>query len=399
VSSRPSPPALPPTEQHITVLLVEDNPGDARLIREALFEARGAVYDLEWEDRLEAGLGRLAMGGIDVVVLDLSLPESQGMETFTTVHAAAPHVPIVVLTGYSDETIAISAVHEGAQDFLMKGRVDADLLARSLRHAIERHRMAEELERARNQQLQMKDRFLSHVSHELRSPLTAIYQFVTIVLDGLGGDLTAEQREYLEVALRNVKQLRTMIADLLDATRAETGKLRIDPRQISIGEAVQEATLAVRKPAGERSLTVSTDVPVDLPSVYADPERIRQVLANLLDNAMKFTPAGGAIQVRATESTDEVGTVRVSVSDTGSGISPQARERIFDRLHQEPDATQSSRRGLGLGLYICRELVTQQGGRIWVESEAGQGSTFHFTLPVAQPMDRTALVVEETAAW
>jgi MinD-like ATPase involved in chromosome partitioning or flagellar assembly/ActR/RegA family two-component response regulator len=136
-------------DELMKVLLIEDNPGDARLIREMLAEERGAPFDLEHADRLSTGLGRLAAGGIDVVLLDLSLPDSRGLSTFVRVHAQAPEVPIVLLTGRDDEELAVEAMREGAQDYLVKGQVDSSLLVRSMRYAIERHRaQAKQLRKA-----------------------------------------------------------------------------------------------------------------------------------------------------------------------------------------------------------------------------------------------------------
>ena len=172
---------------------------------------------------VEDAIIRLREERFDVILLDLSLPDSQGQETLAKAYGQAHDTPIVVLTGHSDETMAIQTVHEGAQDYLVKGQVDGHTLVRSIRYAIERHRLITELDRGRQQQLKIKDQFLSHVSHELRSPLAVIHQFVTILLDRIAGDLTSEQNEYLGIILRNVNQLRKMIEDLLEVTRAETG--------------------------------------------------------------------------------------------------------------------------------------------------------------------------------
>jgi phosphoserine phosphatase RsbU/P len=160
-----------------TVLLVEDNDGDARLIREMLHDASGARFRLECADRLDSGLQRIAAGGVDVVLLDLSLPESQGLDTLFRVHAQAPAIPVVVLTGSKDEELGNTAVQSGAQDYLIKGQVDGPLLARALRYAIERGRIEEELRRRVEQLAEMdrrKDEFLATLAHELRNPLAPI---------------------------------------------------------------------------------------------------------------------------------------------------------------------------------------------------------------------------------
>lgn len=239
-----------------------------------------------------------------------------------------------------------------------------------------------QLEEARRQQLHMKDQFFSHVSHELRTPLTAVYQFVTILLDGLAGDLNEEQRDYLQIMLRNVKQLQTMVGELLEAARADSGKLAIDPRGVSLQAFVSENLGMLLAAAAVKGITLSADVPGDLPLVHADPQRLNQVLTNLIDNALKFTPPNGSITVRGRVFDADRSFVCVSVADTGCGISPEGTQRIFDRLYQEERTLETNRKGLGLGLHICKELVSRHGGRIWVESELGKGSTFHITLPV-----------------
>ena len=239
-----------------------------------------------------------------------------------------------------------------------------------------------QLEQSGQQQLLMKDQFLSHVSHELRSPLTAIYQFVTILIDGLAGDLNPEQRDYLTIVLRNVKQLQTMISELLEVTRAETGKLAIDPRCVSLADLIDETFDALLTTAATKTIMLSADVPADLPSAYADPQRLKQILINLIDNAIKFTPAKGTITVSARPFDQDPNFLCVAVADTGCGISPEGTQRIFDRLYQEARTIDSGRKGLGLGLYICKELVSLHRGRIWVESVLGKGSVFYFTLPI-----------------
>ncbi len=252
----------------------------------------------------------------------------------------------------------------------------------SLRDVTEQKRISKELEQTRQQQLRLKDEFLSHVSHELRSPLTAIHQFVTILLDGLAGDLNSEQREYMEIALKNVYQLRAMISDLLEITRAETGKLTIEPQCVSIAKVVDETCGTLQKNAAVKGIVLTTDVPNNLPFADADPVRIKQILVNLIDNGIKFTPENGTIFVRARTFDQDPNFLCISVADNGCGISPEDTEKIFDRLYQKEDRISGSRKGLGLGLYICRELVLRHGGKIWVESEIGEGSTFFFTFPV-----------------
>lgn len=366
----------------LKALLVEDNPGDARLLREILSEARSETYELTQVDCLAAALQRLATEHFDLILLDLSLPDAQGLDTFRRVRTGAPRAPIIVLTGVNDEALAVRMVHGGAQDYLVKGNFDTHLLTRAMRYAIQRQQILEELEHTRREQLQIKDRFLSHVSHELRTPLTAIYQFITIMLDGLAGDLSNEQREYLEIVLNNVNQLRTMIGDLLEVTRAETGKLALTRQPISLTPLISETLRSLGAGALTKHIRLAADMGHVLPPVFADPLRVRQILFNLIDNAIKFTPEGGRITVRADIASNHASFLRVAITDTGCGISPEGAELIFERLYQESTIINTSRKGLGLGLHICKQLVVRHGGRIWVESRLGEGSTFYFTLPL-----------------
>jgi signal transduction histidine kinase/CheY-like chemotaxis protein len=270
-----------------------------------------------------------------------------------------------------------------------------------LKDITERKETEAELECTRQAQLRMKDEFLSRVSHELRSPLTAVYQYVTILLDGLAGEINAEQREYLGIALRNVRQLKGMIGDLLDVTRTKSGKLVVVPREMNLLENIEAAMDTARPNAQAKGLALAVQVEEGLPSASADPQRVQQILVNLVDNAIKFTPAGGTVRVRAkigealpekpgaegnaSLTAETASWLEISVADTGCGIAAEDHERIFQQLYQVDKNIDQKRMGLGLGLYICRELVCLLGGRIWVDSRAGEGSTFCFTLPAYSP--------------
>ena len=369
------------SEQSTRVLLIEDNPGDADLVRLRLVEGKSPV-EVSCVDRLADGMASLSQHPPSVVLLDLNLPDSHGAETFRTVLAHSPDVPVVILSGQDDEALALKAVHQGVQDYLIKGDITSKQLERAMRYAVERQALLRSLEITRKQQLEFKNQFLSHVSHELRTPLTCIHQYVTLLLDGLAGPLAPEQNDHLKTVLKSVNQLHAMIRDLLEATRAESGKIRVEPRCICIAELVQQAVTMMRPIAGEKHVGMEIALDQRTPLVYADPDRILEVLINLTDNAIKFTSPEGSVMVRACMVEADEDAVYVSVTDTGRGIHPDAKALIFERLYQDPESTDNNRSGLGLGLFICKELVRLHGGKIWVASEPGQGSTFTFTLPI-----------------
>src|SRR5579863_10548023 len=363
------------------VLLIEDNPGDADLVRLRLVEGKSPVQ-VNWVSLLSEGLATLAKEEPSVILLDLNLPDCRGAETFRRVLEQAPGVPVVVLSGQDDEALAIKAVNQGVQDYLVKGDITAKHLERAIRYAVERQALLRSLEIARKQQLEFKNQFLSHVSHELRTPLTCIHQFVTLLVDGLAGPVAPEQADHLKTILKSVNQLHAMIRDLLEATRAESGKLRVEPRCISLSGLIEQAVAMMRPTAQAKQVGLEIGMDTRIPLVFADPDRILEVLINLIDNAIKFTPAEGAVTVKACMAEGLSDMARISVCDTGRGISPEAKNLIFERLYQDPESVDDNRSGLGLGLFICRELVRLHSGTISVASDPGQGSTFTFTLPL-----------------
>jgi signal transduction histidine kinase len=367
--------------QSTYVLLIEDNPGDADLVRLRLVEGKSAV-DVSCVNRLSEGLASLKDKSPSVILLDLNLPDSQGAETFRKVLEKAPDVPIVILSGQDDEALAMKALHQGVQDYLVKGSISSSGLDRAMRYAVERQALLRSLEMSRKQQLEFKNQFLSHVSHELRTPLTCIHQFTTILLDGLAGEVTPEQRDHLKTVLKSVNQLGVMVRDLLEASRAESGKIRIEPRCVAMGDLIRQAVTMMQPAAREKGVGLEVGVDTRIPFVHGDPGRILEVLINLIENGIKFTPAGGAVTVQACLVPTDPDFVYISVADTGCGINPEARALVFERLYQDPNAVDNNRKGLGLGLFIAKELVTLHGGRIWLASEPGNGATFSFTLPL-----------------
>jgi signal transduction histidine kinase len=369
-------------KQPMQVLVVEDDAVDAQLLQKMFTKERMGSFAITHKVRMSDGMEHLANGDVDIVLLDMGLPDGDGLDIVRRAQAVAPDVPVIVLTGLEDEAIAADAMKAGAQDYLIKGQIESRALPRALRHAIDRHRMRSETDQMRNNQLQFKDNFLSHVSHELRSPINAIYQFVTILLDNLVGELNPEQREYLNIVFRNVKQLQAMIDDLLEVTRGQAGKLTIEVQRTSVAAAINETVKTLQVAAATKSIKLQAQIAEELPLVCADPTRLRQILIILLDNAIKFTPANGSVTVKAHPMEQDSNLLVLEVVDTGRGIAPGMTEQIFERLFQASDPSQAGRQGLGLGLHICKELVVRQGGRIWATSTPGQGSTFSVTLPI-----------------
>jgi signal transduction histidine kinase len=371
-----------PRAEALTVLLIEDNPGDVRLIREMLADARSGRFRLEAAEQLTPGLERLAQGGVDVVLLDLSLPECQGIETLARVHTHSPGAPIVVLTGMDDEELGHRAVQSGAQDYLIKGHVDGPLLGRSLRYAVERGRIEGELRRRAEQLAEMdrrKDEFLATLAHELRNPLAPIRNSLRI-LRMPGGSGAAHERVH-EMMERQVSHLVRLVDDLMEVSRITRGKIDLRKERLEAASVLGNA-IEISRPhieaAGHR-LTVN--IPSEPMMLEADPVRLAQAVANLLNNAAKYTEAGGQIWLTARREGDEAA---VFVRDNGLGIPAEMLPRVFDMFTQVDRTLRRSQGGLGIGLALARTLVEMHGGRVEVRSDGpGRGSEFTIRLPLA----------------
>ena len=416
----------------ITLLLIEDNPGDARLVREHLLDASGAQWiEVREAPSLAGGIAFVEQGGKPaIVLLDLSLPDSFGLETLARWLAVAPALPVIVLTGSDDEALAVNAVREGAQDYLVKGRIDGGLLVQAIRYAIERKKVQEDLRQAKNglehrveertaelreinARLQSeiaertlaqhqaaellkreqsarleveaanrsKDEFLAILSHELRTPLNAILGWSEILRTG--EPTRAEVIEGVEVIERNARSQARLVEDVLEVSRIICGKIRLNPGRIDLVAVIDAALASAHPTASAKGIALRQRVePLPMLSP-GDADRLQQVVWNLLSNAIKFTPRNGEVTVCARQ--DDTHT-EIEVSDTGIGIQPEFLPYVFDRFRQSDASTTRSHGGLGLGLSISRHLVEMHGGTVSAASAGeGKGATFTVSLPLVLP--------------
>lgn len=242
------------------------------------------------------------------------------------------------------------------------------------------NRMSEELERLDR----LKSDFTAHVSHELRTPLTAIREGTALLLEGISGPLTDNQREILEVVRNHSQRLFQSITSILDLSKMEAEMMDYEFTMCDLGDVVENSVQAVDLIARKRSIEIRTNLPLDLPMLYADERRVQQVLDNLLSNALKFSPEGVEIGIDAFVRTSGSGQgreVEICVSDKGPGIPKEELQKVFKHFYQ--GSNHRSQQGTGLGLAIARHIVEAHKGRIWADSEIGKGAVFHFTLPVA----------------
>jgi len=229
----------------------------------------------------------------------------------------------------------------------------------------------------------LKTQFLANISHDLRTPLTAVITHAEILRDGILGDLSPRQMESVRGIISGGRQLLTQVGEILTYARGAANQLSLVLSPFAIRDVLREASAISESLLKKKDLVLEVDAPSDLPHLTADREKIAHIVGNLLGNAVDFTAAGGRVWLRATRADDEdVPSILVEVGDTGVGISPEHHDLIFREFAQVDSTPSRSHHGTGLGLTIARKLVELHGGRIWVESELGAGSRFFFTVPI-----------------
>jgi two-component system, sensor histidine kinase and response regulator len=370
----------------IKVLLIEDNPSDARLIQESLAGATDDPFDFETAETLAGGLQRLSAGGVDAMLLDLALPDSFGFETFIRAKAQAMGVAIIVLTGLDDETLALKLVQGGAQDFVAKVDVSGNNLTRAILYAIERERLEQKF-RKLNEELEqrIKDRtaelevanqdleaFSYSVSHDLRAPLVHLHGFSSLLLENHASHLDEQGNRYLQNIKHGATRMSALIDDLLMLAKVSRQGLRV--RDVGLNELVEDVAKELKEESSEREVEWRI---APLPFVKCDYGLMRQVLVNLLSNALKYTKKRERAVIEISSQVID-GKQVVMVRDNGVGFDMGYADKLFapfQRLHSDKEFE-----GTGIGLATVQRIIQRHSGRIWAHSEPGMGATFYFTV-------------------
>jgi signal transduction histidine kinase len=351
------------------VLLVEDNPGDARLLREMFNEHDTHDSELSHVASMSDAERYLVGHTVDLILLDLGLPDASGIDAIRRIRAAAPGTPLVVLTGMDDESLAAQAIQEGAQDYLIKGQIETRGLLRAMRYANERKRLD-----------RLKDEFVSSVSHELRTPLTSICASLGLLVAKAPGELPDGVARLISIAHTNSQRLVRLVNDILDIEKMDARQVVFKFKRVEVRQLVEqaiEANLGFADTYGVR-LQLPKDA-IALDDVRADPGRLMQVLTNLLSNAVKFSVAGSVVEVAIEK--HEPHSVRISVRDHGPGIPAEFKSRVFERFAQADATSTRPQGGTGLGLTIVKQIVDRTDGEVSFADAPGGGTVFHVDLP------------------
>jgi len=366
----------------LRILLIEDNAGDARLTTELLREASVFTFECVCAESLERGSGLLLEQDFQIVLADLSLGDAGGIEIVKRLHERHPTLPLIVLSGLEDETVAMNALQQGAQDYLVKGRGDGHLISRSIRYAMERKRAETQLIEAKNSAeaaSRAKSEFLANMSHELRTPLNAIIGFSEILRqEGLGPLGHASYRDYVRDVHESGVHLLKIINDILDLSKIEVGRLTLNEVPIDVRDTVESCLRIVRERTANAGLDLIADFAPDLPTLNADERMVKQVLLNLLSNAIKFTPRGSVHVTAGVAANDGV---YISVIDTGIGIAPEDIEKALMPFVQIDSSLQRKYAGTGLGLPLARSMIEHHGGSFEIASKIGEGTAITVRFP------------------
>lgn len=373
------------SDETLKILLFEDNQGDVGLIEEMIDEFNKS-NDLEVVETLEEGVNILNKQLYDVILLDLGLPDSEGIETLKVVLEITQNTPIIVLTGLNNEKIGTLAVKIGAQDYLIKNEIDSKLLKRSINYSIERKKIEGELQRyqenleekvkERTKELEQSNRELQQfayvASHDLREPLRMISTFLQLLEKRYSERLDEDANEFIDFAVDGAKRLDAMIKDLLEYSRVANKKIKFN--DVNMNEVLEQTSLNLKVSIDDNNAKIISD---QLPTIQGDEKLLVQLFQNLISNSIKYrgseTPE---IQISANK---EYNQYLFSIKDNGIGISQNHLDRIFtifQRLH-----TNDEYEGTGIGLAIAQRIVYLHSGNIWADSELNDGTIIYFTLP------------------
>lgn len=355
-------------------VLVIDDEEIARISCQRVLRREGIQVTLAASGR--EGLELLMREPHDLVLVDLKMPEMDGVEVARRIQHFDRNIVVIIITGYATIESAVAVMKEGAYDYLPKPFTPDELLI-VVRRGLEKRRLDRESRALREEKEAMERNFITMVTHQLRSPMAAIFQYLEVLLSDIGGELNAVQREMLERARERLEGLLQLINDWLDMSRIQAGEILNRLQATPLAACVDAALAGLELAAKEKNVQIITNIPADLPPVQADPDTFREVLSNVIANAIKYNHAGGAVTISAQQQADWI---VLQVADTGPGIDAKEIPFIFDQFYRSKAKEIRQKEGTGLGLAIAQKIMRAHGGKIEVHSRLGEGSVFSIFL-------------------
>ncbi len=356
-------------DDSIKVLLVDDDEDEYVLTRDLLAEFAKNRFSLDWTPDYDTALADMARDRHQIYLLDYRMGAFDGLELLREALSRGCSAPVIMLTGQGDGEVDVAAMSSGAADYLIKSRLNGEILERALRHALERKRMEKQLARERED-------FVAMLTHDIKGPLHVILGVADMLLEEVKSDSDRNYSAPLQNLIDNALTINSLVANYLDFAKMKTGGVSLIKQTVSVDEILARICERFDASAQRRDLTLEMTIAEELPPVGGDPLALERVFTNLLSNALKFTPSGGRVTISARPCKQAV---NVSVANTGPGIAPDEISAIFEKYQRARSS--GNKDGTGLGLYIVKSLVEAHGGRIDVQSVPGRETRFDVVLP------------------
>ncbi len=376
------------------ILVTDDEPATLETLSAALEEMG---YRVTTAVKGQEALALIRKQPFNIVIADIKLPDISGLKILEIARELNPETVVIMVTGHASVETAVEAINEGAYAYILKPVAMSELetiinnalreqrLLIENRELVERlqqsNKRLEEVNRVLEQVSQAKSDFMAKMSHELRTPLNSIIGFSEVILSKASPVDQATHDEFLNYIHVSAKHLLHLINSILDLSKIESGKMSLEPSEFDLAVLLEDVKITVLSMLATKKQTLQIEMGEDVSSIFADEAKMRQIFLNLISNAHKFTLTEGKIRVICQLETPHA--LHCSVIDNGIGISPQDQQRIFEEFGQVKTSPNTRRQGVGLGLSIAKRLVELHGGKIWVVSELGHGSTFTFSIPLA----------------
>lgn len=363
----------------IQVLLVDDDEDDFLIIRNFIAKIHNTPFKLQWESNLEKASGLIAEKSHDIYLIDYRLGQEDGLELLSRFDLVQRVEPFIILTGAGDERVERKAMRMGVADYLVKSTLDSELLSRVLHYSLQRKR----IEAQRVEQLieinRSKDEFIALASHQLRTPATAVKQYVGMILEGYAGEVTPEQERFLRSAYDSNERQIQVVNDILRVAKLDLKKIVLKKVDINIVKLLDSIILDLMSHFNDRDQDISFEKSDESLTIPIDSEYMRMALGNIIDNASKYTPEGKKIRISIREVPKDW--IEIAIADEGVGIPEDGIDKLFKKFSRIENPLSVKVGGTGLGLYWAKEIIELHGGLIEVSSEVNQGTTFTITLP------------------